>query len=321
MNRWAFIGCCKTPSWRFAASPGSEQAPHGPRRDDQSALSSPHPCGERRLAAFRSILLAALAIAVVGCQQTQPAGSPFAAFQPTRLPGPATGSYGMAKNGTLSASAAGAGTTGGSTVPPGFSNGVPTTTAPAVTPTAPATTNPAVGVGTGGTSAIPPTLPPTTGNDAYYNPGTSSTANGAGAAGITAQPLPAGAPMAGVSPSGSFGVGGSFASPGTGYGTPIAGFAPQSAVATVGYDQPIAGGNQPAATAGQPTYYGATASAAGVVPASYGQPSYGQPTYGQSSGGAAATRPSLPSASGVPSTWNGGSASASNASALQWRAR
>jgi hypothetical protein len=260
--------------------------------------------------------LAVLAIAVVGCQQTQPAGSPFAAFQPTRLSGPATGSYGMAKNGTMSASAAGA--PGGSTVPPGFSNGVPTSGAPAVTPTAPAATTPAGGMG--GSSAVPPTLPPT-GNDAYYNPGTSSTTNPAGAAGVTAQPLPAGAPMAGVSPSGSFGVGGSFASPGTGYGSPIAGYAPQGNVATVGYDQPIAGANPPAATAGQPTYYGAVAAAAGVAPASYGQPTYGQSDYGQSSGNAAATRPSLPSASGAPSTWNGGSATASNANAMQWRAR
>lgn len=266
--------------------------------------------------------LAVLAIAVVGCQQTQPAGSPFAAFQPTRLTGPATGSYGMAKNGTMSASAAGA--PGGSTVPPGFSNGVPTSSPPAVTPTSPAATTPTVGGGLGGSSAVPPTLPPS-GNDAYYNPGTSSTMSGAGAAGLAAQPLPAGAPLAGVSPSGSFGVGGSFASPGTGFGSPVAGFAPQGAVATVGYDQPLAGSNQPVALAGQPTYYGATANAAragasGVVPAGYGQPTYGQP-YGQSPSDAAATRPSLPSVSGTPSTWNGGASTTSSSGTMQWRSR
>jgi hypothetical protein len=268
--------------------------------------------------------LAVLAIAVVGCQQTQPAGSPFAAFQPTRLTGPSTGSYGMAKNGTMSASAAGAGVPGGSTVPPTWPSGGATTTPPAVTPAAPPASTPAVGGGLGGSSAVPPTLPPT-GNDAYYNPGTSSTMSGAGAAGLAAQPLPAGAPLAGVSPSGSFGVGGSFASPGIGYGSPIAGFAPQGAVATVGYDQPIAGSNQPVAGVGQPTYYGATANAArasatGVAPASYGQPTYGQ-TYGQSTGNAATTRPSLPSASGTPSTWNGGASTTSSSGTMQWRSR
>ena len=269
--------------------------------------------------------LAVLAIAVVGCQQTQPAGSPFAAFQPTRLAPPTTGSYGMAKNGTMSASAAPSGAAGGSTVPPSFSTGASTVAPPAVAPTAPAAV-PAVGGGLGGTSPVPPTLPPTTGNESYYNPGTSSTLNGASAAGLAAQPLPTGAPMAGVSPSGSFGVGGSFASPGTGFGSPVAGFAPQGGIAPVGYEQPIANVNSPVISAGQPTYFGPTASAASVVPASvapasYGQPTYGQPTYGQSSGNAAATRPSLPTASGTPSTWNGGVSTSSNADALKWRAR
>ena len=265
--------------------------------------------------------LAVLAIAVVGCQPTQPAGSPFAAFQPTRLSPPTTGSYGMAK----SASAAGAGAPGGSTVPPGFSTNsagaAATTSTPAVTPTAPATTTPAIGGGLGGTSAVPPNLPPTTGNDAYYNPGTSSTLTGAGAAGIAAQPMPAGAPMAGVSPSGSFGVGGSFAAPGTAYGSPVAGFAPQGPIATVGYDQPIANANQSVAGAGQPAYFGPTASAAGANAATYGQPTYGQSPYGQASANAAATRPSLPTASGTPSTWTGGASSTTSAGTTQWRSR
>ncbi|HEV7281322.1 MAG TPA: hypothetical protein VGN57_14055 [Pirellulaceae bacterium] len=263
--------------------------------------------------------LAVLAIAVVGCQQTQPAGSPFAAFQPTRLGPPTTGSYGMAK----SASAAGAGAPGGSTVPPSWPTGgagAATTSPPAVTPMAPAVGTPAIGGGLGGTSAVPPNLPPS-GNDSYYNPGTSSTTNGSGAAGISAQPLPGGAPMAGVSPSGSFGVGGSFASPGTGYGSPIAGFAPQGGVAAVGYDQPVANPTQPVVGMGQPAYYGPTASAAGANAAAYGQSTYGQPAYGQSSANAASTRPSLPSASGVPSTWTGGGSSASSAGPMQWRSR
>lgn len=258
--------------------------------------------------------LAVLAIAVVGCQQTQPAGSPFAAFQPTRLAPPTTGSYGMAK----SASAAGAGAPGGSTVPPSWPSGTAgaaATSAPAVTPTAPAATTPAVGGGLGGTSAVPPNLPPTTGNDAYYNPGTSSTLTGAGAAGIVAQPLPAGAPMAGVSPSGSFGVGGSFASPGTGYGSPIAGYAPQGAVATVGYDQPVATGTLPAAGVGQPAYFGPTANAATGIAGPYGQPTYG------GSVTAAATQPALPTASGVPSTWTGSAPTTSSAGTMQWRSR
>lgn len=260
--------------------------------------------------------LAVLAIAVVGCQQTQPAGSPFAAFQPTRLSPPTTGSYGMAR----SASAAGAGASGGSTVPPswptGTAGGAAATSAPAVTPTAPAATGPTVGGGLGGTSPVPPNLPPTTGNDAYYNPGTSSTLTGAGAAGIAAQPLPAGAPMAGVSPSGSFGVGGSFAAPGTAYGSPVAGFAPQGPIATVGYDQPVANANQSIAGAGQPAYFGPTASAAGSNAATYGQPTFGQP-----SANAAATQPSLPTASGAPSTWTGGTTSTSNSGTMQWRSR
>jgi hypothetical protein len=128
--------------------------------------------------------------------------------------------------------------------------------------------------------------------------------------------------MAGVSPSGSFGVGGSFASPGTAYGSPVAGFSPQGGVATVGYDQPIANPNLPAAGTGQPTYYGAAASAAGANAAPYGQPTYGSGAYGQPSTNAAATQPSLPTASGVPSTWTGGaSSSTSSVDSLQWRAR